>query len=317
MMDKKKRSHGIGAASVLIFMLSTGLICYYMYTNDAVPIFGGSLTLQSWTKNTSRICSNHIIESNDTYIVPNIVHYLWFTNVTGIKGKHGFNFVQYVSIQSVYKIQKPDKIFFHCDVIPTDIWWQKAWRDFPLSIVFHPSRSDIFGVKSQHIEHISDIIRLEILLEHGGIYLDCDVMILKPLDPLRNYPVTMGKEDAHPMLNAATILASPNSAFLWLWYNYYKTDFRPDQWVYNSGRVPFNISLKHPDLIHTELRSFSTPPGKNLNHMVHGYVDYSYFYTFHLTYFDKNYNENNIKKPHTTAAEILRWIYYGTKKPVR
>ena len=46
------------------------------------------------------------------------------------------------------------------------------------------------------------------------------------------------------------------------------------------------------------------------------YVDYSYFYTLHLTWYDKGYNETNIKKPNTTAAEILRWIYYGAKKPV-
>ena len=317
-MDKqqKTKNRWTPATLVITVILFSGTIYYMDIFNYNKSRAGISVITNTCKTSNSQELHTNITHDNDSYIVPNIVHYLWFTNVTGVKGKHGFNFVNYVSIKSVYKIQKPEKVMFHCDVIPTDIWWQKAWRDFPLIVVFHSSRSDIFGVKSQHIEHISDIIRLEILQEQGGIYLDCDVIIVKPLDPLRHYPATMGKEDRYPLLNAGTIIASPNSTFIRLWYNSYKTDFRPDKWVYNSGNVPYNISLKHPDIIHTELKTFSAPPGKKMRHLVRGYVDYSYFYVFHLTWYDKDYNENNIKKPHTTAAEILRWIYYGTKKAV-
>ena len=318
-MDKQKNSKNscfTAVSTVVLILIFTGIIyCTYIFNYATHPV-GISLITNTCKANNNHEIHKNITDRNHSYIVPNIIHYLWFTNFTGVKGKHAFNFVNYVSIKSVCEIQKPEKILFHCDVIPSDIWWQKAWRDFPLNVVFHSSRSDIFGVKAKHIEHISDIIRLEILLEQGGIYLDCDVIIVKSLDPLRHYPATMGKEDRYLMLNAGTILASPNSTFIQLWYNAYKTNFRPGQWVYNSGAVPYNISLEHPDLIHTELRTFSAPPGIKIHRMIHGYVDYSYFYTFHLTWYDKDYNENNIKKPHTTAAEILRWIYYGTKKPV-
>jgi len=42
---------------------------------------------------------------------------------------------------------------------------------------------------------VSDYARLKILYEHGGIYLDTDVKLLKPLDPLLNNQGYMGIEN--------------------------------------------------------------------------------------------------------------------------
>lgn len=37
------------------------------------------------------------------------------------------------------------------------------------------------------------VTRMLILLQHGGIYLDSDVLLLKSLDPLRNFEFTIGR----------------------------------------------------------------------------------------------------------------------------
>ena len=147
MMDKQKNSKNscFSAVSTVTFIIIfTGIICYMYIFNYATPPVANSLIENTCKANNSQETHKNITNRNHSYIVPNIVHYLWFTNVTGVKGKHGFNFVNYVSIKSVYTIQKPEKVLFHCDVIPTDIWWQKAWRDFPLSVVFHSSRIGYF-----------------------------------------------------------------------------------------------------------------------------------------------------------------------------
>jgi len=44
------------------------------------------------------------------------------------------------------------------------------------------------------VEHKSNVARLELLLEIGGIYLDMDGVILRSLDGLCRYNVTFGEE---------------------------------------------------------------------------------------------------------------------------
>ena len=44
------------------------------------------------------------------------------------------------------------------------------------------------------IEHKADVARLELMLEVGGIYLDTDSVIVRSLDGLRRYNVTLGEE---------------------------------------------------------------------------------------------------------------------------
>ncbi|WMX35612.1 glycosyltransferase [Aeromonas caviae] len=45
---------------------------------------------------------------------------------------------------------------------------------------------------------VSDYMRLKVVEEHGGIYLDIDVELLKPLDPFLEYQGFMGFEQAKP-----------------------------------------------------------------------------------------------------------------------
>ena len=44
------------------------------------------------------------------------------------------------------------------------------------------------------VEHKTDVARLELMLEVGGIYLDTDSVIVRSLDGLRRYNVTLGEE---------------------------------------------------------------------------------------------------------------------------
>lgn len=63
----------------------------------------------------------------------------------------------------------------------------------PLKIVHRPPPEFIFGQKISHVFHQGDVAKLEILLEHGGIYLDYDVIVVNSLNPLRQYPATYGE----------------------------------------------------------------------------------------------------------------------------
>lgn len=43
------------------------------------------------------------------------------------------------------------------------------------------------------MEHKADVVRLQLLLEVGGMYMDTDSVILKSLDKFRNNELTLGQ----------------------------------------------------------------------------------------------------------------------------
>ena len=60
-----------------------------------------------------------------------------------------------------------------------------------------------------------------ISLECGGIYLDPDVLSLRPIDKLMEKEVSLGRE-SHDGLANGIILAKPNAPFIRLWLNAYR-----------------------------------------------------------------------------------------------
>jgi len=62
-----------------------------------------------------------------------------------------------------------------------------------LTIVHRSPPEDVHGQRLKHIYHRADVAKIHILLQHGGIYLDYDVIVVNSLDPLRLYDATLGK----------------------------------------------------------------------------------------------------------------------------
>jgi mannosyltransferase OCH1-like enzyme len=53
---------------------------------------------------------------------------------------------------------------------------------------WYTSQKSVIRSGKHFIEHISDALRLAIVFKHGGLYLDLDVINLKPLDRFVGYP---------------------------------------------------------------------------------------------------------------------------------
>lgn len=53
-----------------------------------------------------------------------------------------------------------------------------------------------FHYRKKHWAYVSDFVRLHVLYEHGGIYLDTDVEVIRDFDPLRRHRVFLGYEKA-------------------------------------------------------------------------------------------------------------------------
>lgn len=110
----------------------------------------------------------------DLKSVPNIVHYIWF-------GCRELRTHHYLSLLSALQIQEPDYIFFHTDCPPTGPLWNDFQQaaDEKLKVIKRSPPQHIWGLPLKTIEHKSDVARLQILLQVGGIYADDDLIFLK------------------------------------------------------------------------------------------------------------------------------------------
>ena len=115
---------------------------------------------------------------NATQGIPKIVHFIF-----GLKGPDPpMRLENYLSVKSAHMNIKPDKIYFHYHWEPVGPWWNLTKTLVTLSRI--PLPTEIYGNALDHFAHKSDVVRLQMLIKHGGIYLDLDVLALKSFDAL-------------------------------------------------------------------------------------------------------------------------------------
>jgi hypothetical protein len=184
-------------------------------------------------------------------MIPNIFHFIYF--YSGNKAE--LPLPHYLCINSARVLNNPDKIYFYSNTVPSGSYWDKL-SEFVEFVKVDPPE-EVFGKKLYHIAHKSDVLRLQILKEKGGIYLDMDVLCKKPFTPLLKFDFVMGKQGKWRNMGLCNgvILASNKSDFLKLWYDEFKnfrSKGRDKHWAEMSVRKPLELAKKYPDLIHTE-----------------------------------------------------------------
>jgi hypothetical protein len=87
------------------------------------------------------------------------------------------------------------------------------------------------------VQHQADIIRMRIMREVGGIYLDADVIPLRDFDELRRHNLSMGLEGDAGLCNAVMV-GAPNTSFINRWWAEYAHFDPTTQWAYHSVHLP-------------------------------------------------------------------------------
>jgi hypothetical protein len=135
--------------------------------------------------------------ADPAYVVPDIVHYFWFPEESNMKR---LSFIYYLSMMSTLRYYRPRAIWFHCDHLPdpNDQWWSSVWKNVPITVVHHDrwpvstsSNVPMLSSLARRQLHLSAIA--EVLVEHGGIYVDWNVLVLQSLVPLRQHDLCIGK----------------------------------------------------------------------------------------------------------------------------
>ena len=252
--------------------------------------------------------------------VPNIVHYIWFSD-----SSKPFMFHHMLSVQSAHKLINPSVILFHTDHTPVGKYWERVVKLPKFKVVKREPPTKLFGddvrAPKFYTSH-SNVDRLKVLTEYGGIYLDLDVLVTKPFDDLRRYVCTVGQEQETKACGSI-IVCSNTSVFLYMWINSYLDDYRADEWAYNTGKVPFNLARRYPHMVNMEPTRLNHPNFNELDKIWGpATFDWQDNYAVHLWYrlwkdtspyyHGIEPDEESVKKLNNTFGAMARTILYGS-----
>ena len=191
--------------------------------------------------------------------IPKLFHF-----ITGLDSNFGgkpFSFVHSMAIRSALSLNPEFRAKVYYQYEPSGKYWDEIKGDVECVPVEAPS--EIFGNPLDHFAHKADVLRMRIMLEQGGIYLDFDTISQRPFAPLLDGSVVMGREERINANGArytvglcnATMIAPPNAEFMRIWFDAYRSfqgGGSGDLWNKHSVQVPYALSKERPDLLRIE-----------------------------------------------------------------
>ena len=167
--------------------------------------------------------------------------------------------------------------------------------------------------------HFSDIVRLQILLLNGGIYLDLDMIMTRDPEPLLAHDVTLGLVENVTGLGNAFIAARRNSDFVREWYSHYNHfNSSPSHYFDNSLKMPWKMWVRNPERVHVERERLYGPNYFEADKLFKRWdYDWSQNYAVHV--WTNGHvvprSEEEVQTANTTVAQVFRNALYGHPRP--
>ena len=247
-------------------------------------------------------------------MIPNRLHYVHLSN----DGRQ-WQIHHHLSIKSAYVRGGFDKISIWVDKEPEGKWWEKTKPLVELNFIEPPK--EIFGKPIIQPAHKSDVIRLQVLLEYGGVYVDTDTIFVKSFKPLLNNKFVLGQQNINGSegLCPAVILSEVNSTFGQHWLAGFKDSFGggppgSSTWCTHSVQYPLWLSKQIPEEITILNHETFFWPLYHQNHIEWMFVEEHQFpnaYSHHLwessgKIYLKEMTEEKIKTQNTTFTQITK-----------
>ena len=203
-------------------------------------------------------------------MIPKILHYCWFG-----------------------KSQKPS-MFLKCFDS-----WKKYCPDYKI-IEWNETNSEIFSnsfyknaLRKKKYAFVSDYVRSKVLYEYGGIYIDTDMLLLKPIDNLLQYNFFSGFEVDNRVAYGLFGGVKKNHFFNKMLHFYNENnfdEFSPPVITHTFKEVILNSNLNEKEIL----------------------FDSSYFYP--LTYQDKDKDYKKFINENTYAVHLWNHSWASNKK---
>ena len=175
--------------------------------------------------------------------IPKKIHFIWFS-----KGKD-LRLFNYIAMKSAMDHNPTYQIYLHCDEEPkNNIYYDKLKDKITLNKIVEPEYINNHFV--EWFQNKADYVRLNVLKKFGGIYLDTDYILLKPLDMFLNHRFVMGleRDNNNDFLCNAVIMCEPNNEIIKEWINIYDNSWGEEFipfWTGHSVMIPAQLRHKY------------------------------------------------------------------------
>ena len=201
--------------------------------------------------------------------VPYVIHFVF-----GLQEQtEPFSFVHYLSMYSAYLANDTPIIYFHHHFSIHGYWWERAQKDILNMIIMKVDVPTHIGSKQiKKVAHKADAVRMKILWEMGGIYMDIDTISYKSMKPFLTHDTTLckqynlrfhSKDKASVYVGGicnAIMITKPRSPFFERWMTAYERAFDPDKWEEASIWLPLRLSREYSECVNVlEPEVFNVP----------------------------------------------------------
>jgi hypothetical protein len=176
-------------------------------------------------------------------MIPNNIHFIFF-------GFTDFVMMHYLAVKSAIRVHKPDRIFLYYSRQPKN---NPLWNEISelVELVQVTPPEEFKGIPLTSYQYKADITRLEILIQQGGIYLDIDVLSIRPFGNLLNNSCVLGIESADDpdiadisiarSITNAVIMCEPQHPFMIDWLEKTADNLANKPWAYHAVCLPLEM----------------------------------------------------------------------------
>jgi hypothetical protein len=185
-------------------------------------------------------------------MLPRLVHFIF--GMTPQIGAGEFGLHHYICIKSARKnYPDHDLVLWHAYQPEDNAYWRAAAGLCRMIEVAAPTQ--IFGNPLTHHAHRTDVLRLQVLIEYGGIYLDLDSIVVRPLtdqfvlNTLMGIEVNVNSAITCGLCNAM-IAAAARASFLRRWldcFEFFNSSGTDANYAFFASRLPLILARQRSD----------------------------------------------------------------------
>jgi hypothetical protein len=201
-------------------------------------------------------------------MIPRLVHFVF-----GLRPQEEpFHLLHYLAIESCRQVIRPDRIVLHVHDLPYGIYWDLARPLVELERI-EPSpevaaRPAAGAVARYRYAHHADVVRLDVLARHGGMYADIDTLFTAPPpEAVWDAEAVIGEEapvqypdrdEPEPSVTNALLLSAPGSWFVTTWRARI-IEAMDGSWSGHSCRLATRLVAEQPERVRVEPRERFSP----------------------------------------------------------
>jgi len=179
--------------------------------------------------------------------IPHVIHLLYF-------GETEFYNFHHRCVHSMLQYMPHYEIRIYNSKEPVN---NKYWDDIKAQPGVRILKIDVpqffDGFELKHFQYKADVVRLELLYEHGGVYLDLDMIITRPFDEVfksgHSFYISEERTNCRSLINAF-LAAKPKNEFIKLWLNEFKSGLRLGIWAHHIRDSNKKLIDDHPHYLH-------------------------------------------------------------------